>query len=164
MFTLCYGTGASTGEVSSLNLSDYHPGVPCVRLGHDQGAFKDRVVWLAPEAANIVAGWLALRRREPGPLFYSLDRFGTVRNHQITNATIHAALRQRFKQAVLSPIVPEDLRRTGLTRFFEHGADIYSVADLAGHRTLEETERYEPDPSVPHAPATSHGETPFHSW
>lgn len=164
MFVLAYGSAASTCEIATLQLQDYSPETPFLHVGRDLGPFKDRVVSLGPEAANLLTGWVALRGRKLGSLFYSLDKFGGVRSEQITGATLHAALGDRCKKAGLSPIVPEDLRRTGLTRLFEHGADLYAVADIAGHRTLDDTERYEPCPSMHCAPTKSHGETQFLKW
>lgn len=162
MFALTHGAAASTSDLASLDLADWDRAAPSMRVGAGRDGFEDRTVGLGFEAANLLTGWVALRGRKPGSFFYSLDRFGAVKSERISNATVHAALKERCKQARLSPIAPEDLRRTGLTRLFESGADLYAVADLAGHRTTEETQRYLRDSGAQgHAP---HGETAFHKW
>lgn len=105
-----------------------------------------------------------MRGRRPGRMFYSLDKFGAIRNEYITSGAVHAAFKQRCKQAGLSPIYPGELQRTGLRHLFEHGADPYTVADIAGQDWLAWTEPYKPPSYVVRAPLTLHGETPFHKW
>lgn len=166
MFALAHGAAASTSDLASLDLADWGHRVPAVRLGRRNGpwvGFEDRTVELGFEAANFLTGWVALRGRKPGSLFYSLDRFGAVKSERISNATVHAALKERCKQARLSLIAPEDLRRTGLTRLLESGADLYAAADLAGHRTTEETQHYLPRNGNAEG-GSPHGETAFHKW
>lgn len=50
-------------------------------------------------------------------------------------------------------------------RLFGLGADLYAVADLAGHRTTEETQPYLPHHGGQNNTLLSlHGETSFHKW
>ena len=164
MFVCIYGAAISTHELGFLYLSDWTPEPPALHLKSGRDPFKYRTVALGYEAANLLAGWVAMRGRKPGRMFYSLDKFGAITSEHITGATVHAAFKKRCKQASLSPISPEELRSTGLMRLFECGADSYTVADIAGHSTLAETERYEPTPCIARAPLALHGETPFHKW
>ena len=106
------------------------------------------------EAANLLAGWVPLRGRKPGRMFYSLDKFGAAESEGITGAAVHAALKERCKKVGLSPISLEELRSTGLMRLFECSADLYAVAYVAGHTRLAQTERYQPTSSTIRAPLT----------
>ena len=72
---------------------------PPVWLGHRNGPrvdFEDRTVELGFEATNLLTCWVILRRRKHG-VFYSPDRFGTVKSERISNNTVHAALKERYK-------------------------------------------------------------------
>jgi len=79
-------------------------------------------------------------------------------------AAARAALEQRSKEARLPPVAPEDLRRTGLTRLSEAGADAYAVADTAGYDSLRPAQLYEPAAPVPRRPPKTSGTTAFHAW
>lgn len=132
-----------------------------------RGPFADRTVLLGPEAANLLGGWVALRGRAPGPLLLALDRHGAPEHGEegrVGPAAARAALARRSKEARLPPVAPEDLRRTGLTRLYEAGADAYAVADTAGYDSLRPARCYEPPPPAPRRTPKTSGKTAFHAW
>ena len=121
---------------------------------------------LGYEAANLLEGWVALRGRAPGARFLPVDRYGAPAHHEgrVGHAAARAALEQRSKEARLPRVAPEDLRRTGLVRLYEAGADPYAVADVAGFDSLRLARLHEPPPYTPRRPPRTSGITAFHAW
>lgn len=164
MFALVYGAAATTCELASLDLADWDPNIPSLHLGRgyrSRASFQDRTIELGLQTADPLAGWVCPRGREPGCLFYSLDRYGAIKNERITGATVHAALRQQCDRAALPHIAPEDLRRTGLIDLLTSGADLLSVSDIAGNQSTQQTQRYLL-PDVEAGSSMPHGETFLH--
>ena len=166
VFGTIHGAGAFQRDLASLGLSDWSRTPPSLRLGRGRGPFEERTVALGYEAANLVEGWVALRGRAPGALFLPVDRYGAPAHHEgrVGHAAARAALEQRSKEARLPRVAHEDLRRTGLARLYESGADPYAVADAVGSDSLRLARLHEPPPHAPRRPQRTSGMTAFHAW
>lgn len=95
-----------------------------------------------------------------------MDRYGAPARDdegRIGYAAVRAALEQRSKEARLPRVAPEDLRRTGLARLYEAGADCYAVA-AAGLDSLRLARLHEPPLPAPRRPPKTSGLTAFHAW
>jgi integrase len=168
VFVTTYCAGAFQRELASLDLSDWSRNPPSLRLGRGRGPFEDRTVPLGYEAANLLEGWVALRGRAPGPLFLPVDRYGAPAHDddegRVGPGAVRAALERRSKEARLPRVAHEDLRRTGLARLYEAGADSYAVADAAGTDSLRVARLHEPPPPAPRQTPKTSGTTAFHAW
>ena len=168
MFVTIYCAGAFQRDLAFLDLSDWFRIPPSLRLGRGRGPFEDRAVALGYEAANLLEGWVALRGRAPGALFVPVDRYGAPAHDddegRVGPGAVRAALERRSKEARLPRVAPEDLRRTGLARLYEAGADPYAVADAAGSDSLRVARLYEPPPPAPRRPPKVSRTTAFHTW
>ena len=88
-----------------------------------------------------------LARLEPQPL--EVELLPDTAQHVVVDVPLVARPHQGPDLGVqeLEPEArrhPKDLGRTGLVRLFESGADLYAVADVAGRRPTQETQRYLP--------------------
>jgi integrase len=146
VFALLLGAGLRRAEVSSLRVEDYRPR-PADGLGElivrGKGN-KERRVYVHRGAQAAVEDWLALRGAATGSLFVPVDRSGHVHTAGgFQGQSLAGMVRKRALQAGLAPFTPHDCRRTFISRLLDLGKDISTVADLAGHASVETTRSYD---------------------
>ncbi|MDO4858830.1 MAG: tyrosine recombinase XerC [Thermoguttaceae bacterium] len=137
-----YSGGLRVSELVGLNDSDvdFDEGVLIIR---GKGK-KERLALLGSYAANALKAWLAVRVLPPElekipekPCF--TNRFGT----RITTRSIGRMLEKYLKQTGLDRRTsPHTLRHSFATHLLDRGADIRSVQELLGHKSLETTQIY----------------------
>lgn len=102
---------------------------------------------LAEEGAlDALSDWLSARGMEPGPLFLPVNKAGKIGTKRLTNQAIYNMLRKRALEAGLTRFSPHDLRRTFVSDLLDAGADIATVAKMAGHASMQTTARYDRRP------------------
>ena len=104
---------------------------------------KDRVVYVAGDAAALARGW-----RESGAgrvaLFVAISRTGTIlADRRLAPASVRERLLKRCAQAGIPTATPHDLRRTCISQLLAQGVDIVTVAKVAGHANVQTTARYD---------------------
>jgi integrase/recombinase XerC len=137
-----YSAGVRVGELTGLNLDDVDlgDGLATVR---GKGK-RERLVLLGPHAVAAVEAWLPLREDLAGPraqrqpaLF--LNKNGT----RLSSRSVGRLLEKYLAQAGLDPRTsPHTLRHSFATHLLDAGADIRSVQELLGHRSLGTTQIY----------------------
>ena len=106
---------------------------------------KERLVYLDNGAAMALRDWLAIRGTQPGALFTR----GLKGGHLLTGAlpmtpqAIHDVIVRRAQQAGVSHVSPHDLRRSFVSDLLDAGVDIATVAQMAGHASVNTTARYD---------------------
>jgi len=100
-----------------------------------------------------MADWLGIRGNEPGPLFYPVNKGGNLQPRRMVNQGIYNAMIKRGKQAGVADFSPHDLRRTFISDMLDAGADIATVAGLAGHASVNTTAKYDRRPEQAKAKA-----------
>jgi integrase len=90
-----------------------------------------------------LAGWLSVRGVEVGPLFWPIDQAGRITARRLNAQSILEILERRARQARVQRFSPHDLRRTFVSDLLDAGADITTVAALAGHANVQTTARYD---------------------
>ncbi len=90
--------------------------------------------------------WLTLRGEAPGPLFWPIDKGGNLHPRRMTAQAIYNLLQKRAEEAGVKTFSPHDLRRTFVSNLLDAGADIATVARMAGHANLQTTMRYDRRP------------------
>jgi site-specific recombinase XerD len=131
---LAYGGGLRRAEIARLELGGYDgKAVTVVGKGN-----KERRVPLSGGARRAVEAWLERRGRRPGPLITSLKHGGRLRAEAV--AQICKRLARRAQVAGFSP---HDLRRSYISDLLDHGADLATVQQLAGHSSPATTARYD---------------------
>ena len=137
-----YSAGLRVSELTGLNLEDVDldAGMATVR---GKGK-RERLALLGPPAVDALRLWLPARAALAGPraatqtaLF--LNRNGT----RLTSRSVGRLLEKYLAQAGLDPRTsPHTLRHSFATHLLDAGADIRSVQELLGHRSLGTTQIY----------------------
>jgi integrase/recombinase XerC len=137
-----YSAGLRVSELTGLDVGDVDldAGVALVR---GKGR-KERLALLGPPATAAVRDWLAERPTLAGlrggiakALF--LNKNGT----RLSARSVGRLLEKYLKQAGLDPrCSPHSLRHSFATHLLDAGADIRSVQELLGHRSLGTTQIY----------------------
>ena len=138
-----YSAGVRVSELTGLNLDD---------LDLDSGLAKvrgkgkrERLAVLGPPALEGLKRWLAVREKVAGgprprarqAVF--LNKNGT----RLTSRSVGRMIEKYLALAGLDPQTsPHTLRHSFATHLLDHGADIRSVQELLGHRSLATTQIY----------------------
>lgn len=137
-----YSAGVRVSELTGLNVADLDldDGMATVR---GKGK-RERLVLLGPQAVAALRDWLTQRavllgpRAEGLPALF-LNRGGT----RLSSRSVGRLLEKHLATAGLDPRTsPHTLRHSFATHLLDAGADIRSVQELLGHRSLGTTQIY----------------------
>ena len=144
IIALMYVGGLRRAEVVTLDVEDYDPEKG--RLLVRGKRRKERTAYLVSGAKRAMADWLAIRGDEPGSLFWPINKGGKMTNRKMTTQAIYNLLEKRAGQSGVKEFSPHDLRRTFVSDLLDAGADIATVAKMAGHASVQTTARYDRRP------------------
>jgi site-specific recombinase XerD len=158
-----YAAGLRREEVTTLDLADYE--AQTGQLVIRGKGNKERTAYLPTGGAQALGAWLIIRGKETGSLFYHVNKGGCVIPKRITPQAVYNLLDKRAIQAGVKDFSPHDLRRTFVSDLLDSGADIVTVAKMAGHASVTTTARYDRRPeeakrkaaSLLHVPYRGHG-------
>jgi len=128
-------------EVAVLDLEDYDTGTGELLVLGKGG--KQRNIYIDNGAADALADWLIIRGDREGRLLLAINKGGRMLDHGITDQAIYNVLRKRTKQAGVRDCSCHDLRRSFISDLLDAGADISTVAKLAGHAQVQTSARYD---------------------
>lgn len=142
MLETMYSAGLRVAELVGLNLSDWDQDANVLRV-RGKGR-KERIAPVGRHASTALHEWLAVREvaEDAGPedreaVF--LNRFGK----RLTTRSVGRMLEKYVKANGLdSTISPHSLRHTFATHMLDGGADLRSVQELLGHKSLTTTQIY----------------------
>jgi integrase/recombinase XerC len=140
-----YSAGLRVSELTGLDMTDLEldAGVAVVR---GKGR-KERIVLLGDMAIAALQGWFASRDQlvlrdtagKPQTEAVFLNKHGT----RLTSRSVGRLLEKYLKEVGLDPKTsPHTLRHSFATHLLDRGADIRSVQELLGHRSLSTTQIY----------------------
>jgi len=137
-----YSAGLRVGEVVGLDDGDLDFDAGLLRI-RGKGR-KERMAPVGSYAARALCRWLEVRRLHPrvpagpaAPVF--VNRFG----RRLTTRSVGRMLEKHLKTAGLdSRTTPHSLRHSFATHLLDRGADIRSVQELLGHKSLVTTQIY----------------------
>ena len=144
LLALGYGGGLRRSEIVGLDLGDVDLVRGSVRVVGKGG--KDRLVWLASGAPQLLGRWIEVRGVEAGPLLLPVRRSGAVVGRRLSAQAVLDALRGLAARAGVAKLSPHDLRRSWVGDLLDAGADLASVQRLAGHSSPSTTSRYDRRP------------------
>ncbi|GIX04025.1 MAG: tyrosine recombinase XerC [Planctomycetaceae bacterium] len=137
-----YSAGLRVAELVALNLSDWDREASVLRvLGKGK---KERIAPLGRYATQALLRYLTVRHPDPtAPLHEQqalfLNRFG----RRLTTRSIGRMLQKYLQLSGLDQhVTPHTLRHTFATHLLDGGADLRSVQELLGHKSLTTTQIY----------------------
>jgi len=138
MFEVLYGGGLRVSELVGLNLDDLDTDQELVRV-RGKGR-RERLSPVGRMAMFWVTQWLTHRRpKAAGEPAVFLNRFGT----RLTSRSVGRLLEGHLVGLGLDPAAsPHTLRHSFATHLLDRGADLRSVQELLGHRSLTTTQIY----------------------
>ncbi len=142
LLAVLYVGGVRRSELADLDLTDWMPEPPTLRVRHGKGD-QERLVPLAGGAARAVAAWVAVRGERPGGLFLPVAQGGRLAGARLSSNAIYKVLRKRLGQAGVAKLSPHDFRRTFVGDLLDAGIDLATVQRLAGHASPTTTARYD---------------------
>lgn len=145
LLALLWACGLRRAEVVALDRADYDAETGELRVRKGKGR-KERLVWVTNGAADALADWLAERGDEAGALFHPVNKGGRILPSRMTSQAVYNMLSKRAAEASVKALSPHDLRRTFVGSLLDAGADIATVARLAGHANVQTTARYDRRP------------------
>ncbi len=137
-----YSAGLRVAELVGINVDDWDRGANILRvLGKGK---KERIAPVGKYAAAALDRWMEVRKPNPrasaaqrDALF--LNRFG----RRLTTRSIGRMLDKYLRQTGLDKITsPHTLRHSFATHLLDGGADLRSVQELLGHKSLTTTQIY----------------------
>lgn len=137
--------GLRRSEVTYLDLSDFRPRSRSLTI-RETKENKERIVYLTATGVQAIQNWLKVRKKEPGPLFYPLNKAQQVIPRRMSEQGILRALQRRGERAGVKNFTPHDFRRTFIGNLLDAGADIVTVSKLAGHASPSTTSKYDRRP------------------
>ena len=102
-----------------------------------------------------------MRGQQSGPLFTRIGKGNRLTNERLTTQAVYVILKKRAAQAGVKPFSPHDMRRTIVGELLSRGADIATVAKMAGHSDVKTTARYDRRPEKAKRKAASLLHYPF---
>lgn len=136
-----YSAGLRVSELTGLDVAelDLDAGMATVR---GKGK-RERLALLGPPAVAALRDWLTQRATMLGPRAQLpavfLNRFGT----RLSSRSVGRLLEKHLATAGLDPRTsPHTLRHSFATHLLDAGADIRSVQELLGHKSLGTTQIY----------------------
>lgn len=137
-----YSAGLRVAELVGLNLADWDADASVLRvLGKGR---KERIAPLGRYADKALRDWVAVRAPNPNSTADErdamfLNRFGG----RLTTRSVARLLDKHLKKVGLSSKTsPHTLRHTFATHLLDGGADLRSVQELLGHKSLTTTQIY----------------------
>jgi site-specific recombinase XerD len=144
IIAVAYIAGLRREELAGLDLADYDPETGKLII-RGKGS-KERTGYVANGAGRALADWLTLRGKQEGALFQPVNKGGHIQPQRMTPQAVYNMLAKRGQQAGIENFSPHDLRRTFVSDLLEAGADISTVAKMAGHASVITTQRYDRRP------------------
>lgn len=145
IIALMYACGLRREEVAALSLAGYEP--ENGRLVVHGKRSKERTAYLVNGAADAMADWLRIRGSQDDALFCAINKGGRLDTGKaMTPQAVYNLLAKRAALAKVKAFSPHDLRRTFVSDLLDAGADIATVAKMAGHASVNTTARYDRRP------------------
>ncbi len=142
---LLYGCLLRRAEVAALTLNDYDRQTGKLNIRQAKRN-KSRLVYVEGGAEAALSDWLELRGGQAGPLFLQINKGGRILSRGLSEQAVYDLLKKRAGQGQVAKATPHDLRRTCIGNLLDHGIDIVTVQNIAGHKDPATTARYDRRP------------------
>ena len=143
MLALLYGCGLRRSEAVAIELDAYDAGAVTIRHGKGR---KERIVYAPGGGKEAIDDWIERRGSWSGALLCPVKKGGHIQQRSMTAQAVLLRLRFLSRRARVPDFSPHDLRRSFVGELLDAGADISSVQQLAGHASVQTTQRYDRRP------------------
>ena len=142
-----FSSGLRSAELCSLNVGDVQTYRNASVLRVVGTGKKLRMVPLHPEAESAIKNyWRADGRNGDDPdeaIFFTLARHGPWPKRRLTYKSLRCLIERTRKAALIQKKVTcHTTRHTALTWLLHNGADLKTVQIIAGHSSIQTTEKY----------------------
>ncbi|MBA2362494.1 MAG: tyrosine-type recombinase/integrase [Chloroflexia bacterium] len=158
-----YAGALECREAVNLDLDDYSLEPPSLRVKAGR-EHRRRAVLLGDQAADAIAGWIAVRGGRPGKLFSPISKGGSLVEGGMSPKAVFGILEKRSRQAGIQPLTPRDIRHTAIRDLWESGMNLPTLRRIVGQASLLTVERYCRHAGRRSAHISWHGQTPYHRW
>jgi integrase/recombinase XerC len=142
LFETLYGSGIRVSELTGLNVFDVDLSSGCLRVCGKGG--RERIVPVGEKALDRIQTYrdrlfahCGIGMTMDGPLFLNKDK------GRLSSRSVARILETIIRQCSLaSPISPHGIRHSFATHMLDAGADLRTVQELLGHKSLSTTQRY----------------------
>ena len=137
-----YSAGLRVAELASLNTDDWDRDAGIVRVvGKGR---KERVAPIGQYASRALTLWLEVRSPDPtAPTIQQKAMFLNKHGRRLTTRSVGRMLEKYIRETGLDKMTtPHTLRHSFATHLLDGGADLRSVQELLGHKSLTTTQIY----------------------
>ena len=137
-----YSAGLRVAELASLNVENWDRDADILRVvGKGR---KERVAPVGRYAAQALSRWLEVRSPDlSAPVVQQAAMFLNKRGRRLTTRSVGRLLEKYIRQTDLDRLTtPHTLRHSFATHLLDGGADLRSVQELLGHKSLTTTQIY----------------------
>ncbi|MBS0260647.1 MAG: tyrosine recombinase XerC [Planctomycetes bacterium] len=137
-----YSAGLRVAELASLNVDDWDRDSGIVRV-FGKGR-KERVAPIGNYAARALSNWISVRSPDStAPAIQQQAMFLNKRGRRLTTRSVGRMLEKYIRDTGLDKLTtPHTLRHSFATHLLDGGADLRSVQELLGHKSLTTTQIY----------------------
>lgn len=137
-----YSAGLRVAELASLNVESWDRDAGILRvIGKGR---KERVAPVGKYATLALGRWLEVREPDPtAPAVQQGAMFLNKRGRRLTTRSVGRLLEKYIRETGLDTLTtPHTLRHSFATHLLDGGADLRSVQELLGHKSLTTTQIY----------------------
>ncbi|MGD8700887.1 MAG: tyrosine recombinase XerC [Desulfosarcina sp.] len=142
LFETLYGSGIRVSELTGLNVADVDPASGCLRVWGKGN--RQRVVPLGQKALDRIQAYRqrllaksGIGMQPDGPLFLNKNE------GRLSARSVARILETMIRKCSLAaPISPHGIRHSFATHMLDAGADLRTVQELLGHKSLSTTQKY----------------------
>lgn len=151
VLSLLARTGIRKGELCALTVGNFTAGPPAsitVQTLKQRTKGRPRGLPLTADTAALIQDYLRTRTNgasptPEAPLFLTLGRYGPWKARGLTASAVEGILtRALIKAGITAHVTPHSLRHNFATKALRGGADLRTVQDLLGHRSIGSTQIY----------------------
>ncbi len=139
IFSLAYGAGLRSHELSEVDLDNYQGDfIRIIGKGN-----KERINPVPKQTQALLKRWIAKRGIHEGALFLRITSGGNVTNKRLSRRGFWCIFNYMVKKYSGPRFTPHDLRRSFATNLLEADIDVFTVQSLMGHTNCDTTKRYD---------------------